>query len=277
MDSNKIYTLKDIEILIATMNRTSLDFLDDIFSQTPIDQYHLVIINQSITNKKIEDKRPQIQIINTSEIGLSKSRNLAIKNATKEICVILDDDVVLYENFGESILEAYNYYKKADIISFQTLTTEGNPYWKYPIKTQLHNQFIRKNTLSPEITFKRSSLIKHTLKFDERFGLGSVFSDGENYIFLKEAQKRNMICFFYPKYIGIHEPFSSSDQIASDRLMYARSAMYYHLYKQMAYIWIFKYVVFLIRKQYISPREFFNKCKIGINAIKKLNQLSILI
>ena len=59
--------------------------------------------------------------IDTLDRGLSKSRNLAIKNAIGDICLIADDDVVLEKDFHESILSSYESLSDADLISFKTL------------------------------------------------------------------------------------------------------------------------------------------------------------
>ena len=42
---------------------------------------------------KIEDNQNNI-VINSDEIGLSRSRNLAIKTATSDLCLFSDDDII---------------------------------------------------------------------------------------------------------------------------------------------------------------------------------------
>lgn len=255
---------KEFEILISTMNRTSLNFLHTMFSKVNLHNYNVLIINQTIKNHFLYSNLKTVRIINTLEKGLSKSRNLAIKNAKKEICLFADDDIVFKKGFDRTILNAHQKYDDA-IITFQTETPEGNLYWKYPSKTKKHNHFISRKTLSIEISFKKSKL--NNLAFDERFGLGSIFEDAENYIFLMEAKKRAISTIFVNKTISIHPPFSTSDEVNSDRLLYARAAVNYKLRKKIAYLWLFKFVFFLFRKKYISTREILPKLKVGLEGI----------
>ncbi len=272
MEARKEYLIEDLQVLIATTNRESLDFLEEIFPKHSYCNFEIIIVNQTSKNVLIKSDVQNITVINTFERGLSKSRNTALEQVTKEICLILDDDVVLIEGFEKHIINAYNQIEQADCITFQTLTTLGEPYWKYPKTKQPFNAYILKNVLSPEITFKTQIIRKLNLKFDEKFGLGAIFEDGENYIFLKKVLKKGRKPYFYPKYISIHEPYSSSDEIASDRLIYARSALYYKLYKTGAYIWLIKYIFFIVRKRFINIDDAFSKFKKGIAGINKYKE-----
>ncbi len=255
----------ELEILIATMNRTSLDFLSVMFYGLNYLDYNVLVVNQTTEEKLLKSEHSNIRVINSFEKGLSKSRNLAIKNAEKSICLLSDDDIVFKEGFEESIL---NTYKENDfpIITFQTVTTQNKLYWTYPLYPKLHNDFLSRKTLSVEITFKKDFI--KGLEFNEKFGLGAKFEDGENYIFLLEAKKKELQIWFENKIISIHEPFSSSDELESDRLTYAKSAIHFCKYGNLAYFWVFKFVFFLFRKKYISFRDIRRKLKIGFKGIQ---------
>ena len=255
----------ELEILIATMNRTSLDFLSSMFSRHNYLDFNVLLVNQTSEAKLLKSEHPNIRVINSFEKGLSKSRNIAINKAVKPICLFADDDVVFIDGFKESILEAHGAYNYP-IITFQTLTTQNNLYWKYPTKPTLHNEYIRNKTLSIEITFKKDEL--KGLYFDERFGLGATFEDGENYIFLSEAMKKGLQLWFVNKTLSIHNPISSSDEVESDRLLYAKSAIHFYKYGNLAYFWVFKFVFFIYRKKHISFYVISRKVKIGFKGIR---------
>ena len=256
---------RELEILISTMNRTSLDFLFSIFSKVSLSDYSILVINQTTENKLLTTEKPNVRVINSFEKGLSKSRNLAIKNATKPFCLLADDDVVFIAGFQKVILDAHHNYSQT-IITFQTITTQNKLYWKYPTVSKIHNELMRQKTLSVEISFKKAEITD--LRFDERFGLGATFEDGENYIFLSEANKKGKNPMFINKSICIHEPLSSSDDVKSDRLMYAKSAIHSYKYENLAYFWVFKFVFFLFRKKYISFNEIGHKLKVGFKGIQ---------
>ncbi len=260
------YKTSDLEILIATMNRTSLDFLHTMFAKSGINDFKILIINQTSENSLLHSELPNVRVINSFEKGLSKSRNLAIKNAKGSVCMNVDDDVVFIEGFSEIIIAAYNEFKYP-IITFQTLTTEGKPYWKYPKKAKAHNSYVSQKTLSIEISFNVAEILKKNLFFDERFGLGAQFEDAENFVFLTDAKKKGIIPFFYPKAVTIHPPYSSSDDVAADRLLYAKAAIKTYAYKNLSYLWVFKFVFFIYRKKYIPFSEIPRKIKIGFKSI----------
>lgn len=260
------YKTSDLEILVATMHRTSLDFLHGMFSETPVGDFKILIINQTDENSLLNSENKNIRVINSFEKGLSKSRNLAINNAVGPICLNVDDDVVFIKGFDEIIVDAFNEYKNP-IITFQTLTTEGKDYWKYPKKAMPHNRFVTQKTLSIEIAFLVEELKSKNLFFDERFGLGAQFEDAENFVFLSDAKKKRMMPFFIPKYITKHPPLSSSDAVETDRLLYAKAAIKAYAYGNLSYLWVLKFVSFIVRKKYIPFSEIPRKIKIGFKSI----------
>ena len=136
---------REFEILIATMNRTSLDFLSTMFINVNLHNYNVLIINQTSKDQLLQSETKKIRVINSFEKGLSKSRNLAIKNSIKDICLVADDDVVFKKGFDMHILDAHQ-ENSHPIITFKTETSQGNLYWNYPTSTKDHNGFISKNT-----------------------------------------------------------------------------------------------------------------------------------
>ena len=122
-----------------------------------------------------------------------------------------------------------------------------------------------RQTLSIEITLKKDFF--NQLSFDERFGLGTKFEDGENFIFLTEARKKQLKMWFVKKFISIHPPTSSSDDLTSERILYARGAINTYKYGNLAYVLMLKFVFFLLRKKYIYLNELLSKIKIGFKGI----------
>ena len=71
----------DIEFLISTMNRSDFRFLDKIFLHFDLNEIHILIINQTTKDNILKSKKDNIRVFNVYEKGLSRSRNLAIKQA----------------------------------------------------------------------------------------------------------------------------------------------------------------------------------------------------
>jgi len=264
-----------LEILIATLNRSSLDFLDVMFQNNDLSKHSILIVNQTNEENILKSNQSHIRVINSFEKGLSKSRNLAIDNAIGDICLLADDDAIYLKGFEKIILESYENQPQADVITFKTLTTENKPFYKYPKQSKSLGAF-SEYVLSIEISFKKAAIKNGKIRYDEQFGLGATFQDSENYIFLKQLQDHtDLNLYFVSEFIVIHKPFTSSDEINSDRFVFARSALNYKLYKQIAYFWLVKYLFFLLRNNYIGFSEISAKWKVGLNGIKTYKGLKV--
>lgn len=248
---NSKYKKEDLEILIATMNRDDFSFLEDMFNK-PLAAIteNVLIVNQSI-KKELASTIENIKVINSKELGLSKSRNLALKNSTKKLCWILDDDCVILPDAADLVIEAHEQYD-GEVLAFKTNTPDGKEMRDYDDLYRLLNHKTIENVLSPEITFKREAILNAGLKFDLRFGLGAQFQDSENYVFLDEVLKSNLKVGFVPKTIVQHEAYTSSDDLVSNRVIYARGAIAGRRNIFTAAYYQFKYVFFLWRKGYVK-------------------------
>jgi glycosyltransferase involved in cell wall biosynthesis len=245
-----LYTTNDLEILVATMNRDNLLFLEVMFQQSIATiKAPVLVVNQSKT-KILKSDWQHIRVINSRVQGLSKSRNLAIENSTKKLCWLMDDDCVILPGAANKIVAAHNQYPDA-ILTFKTQSTSGQDFYTYnKVLHKLNKKSITK-VLSPEITFKRHSINNVNLRFDTRFGLGAQFQDSENYVFLDDALKRQLKLGFVPETVVQHPSKTSSDDVASNRVIYARGAIAGRRNIMTAAFYQLKYVFFLWRKGYV--------------------------
>lgn len=268
-----VFSENDLEILIATKNRSNFDFLLKMFPHQHFSNFSLLIINQS-QNDFLSSDFECVKVINSKEKGLSKSRNLAIGNASKKICLIADDDVIFEKDFSNNIVLSFNQHQNAHIITFNHKRI-GNPE---PQKKRnsifIHDTKSIWNVSSIEIAFKLDEIKNRKLHFDENFGLGSHFETAEEFLFLKEALNEKLRLIFNPAVIVSHAEFSSGKNEGSDALIYARAALFYKLHGIFAYVWLLKYILFLTRKKYIKFSDALNKYKKGMDGIIKFKQLT---
>lgn len=246
------YSTSDLEICIATMNRENLDFLELMFNG-PAEEipYQILIINQSKSHQ-LSSNHSTIRVINDVNYGLSRSRNLAIENSIARLLWFLDDDCEVLPESVSRIIDAHNENQVA-IISFITIASNtGLPFWNYPDDDMLLSRKQTRKILSPEITLKRDVIIKNDVKFNTRFGLGAQFADSENYVFLTDVLERGISVFFKKEFIVKHDDRTSSDDVSSNRLIYARGALAVRESLWTAQIKQFKYVFFLWRKGYVK-------------------------
>lgn len=248
-----MYQISDIEILIATMNRTNFDFLKAMFLFSDFRHFKLVIINQTSENNLLLSDNEQIKVYNQLEYGLSKSRNLALQKASEALVVFTDDDVVFQQNFEIKLLQAFNLHLLHDGFRFKFLTGNGYLAKKYPkhFEDKLTNLEIL-NTASVELAFKRVSLQKAKLQFDINFGLGAAFPMGEEAIFVSDAIKKGLKIGFFPEILVAHIHASTGNKMDKYSLYYLQSALLYRIFPKMYLFWIFLKLFFDLKQNKIQ-------------------------
>lgn len=267
-----VFSENDLEILIATKNRNNFDFLALMFPFEHFSKFNILIINQSNSTQLISDFKT-VRVINVNEKGLSKSRNLAIKNASKKICLIADDDVVYSSNFENGIIAAFNQNPDKSIITFNHQREGVDKPQNSSQKIFNHSLKTIWNVSSIEISFQIKDIKENKIQFDKNFGLGSYFETAEEYLFLRDAIKLSLSALFYPFVIVSHPLISSGENQGSDKILFARAALFYKTRGNLVYIWLLKYVFFLVRNSYINWNECMRKYKMGLSGIRKYKEL----
>ncbi len=70
------YTNLDLEILISTMNKKSLDFLEPMFPFLHFSNFSILIVNQTQKDSILTSDYPNIRVINSFEKGTFKKQKL---------------------------------------------------------------------------------------------------------------------------------------------------------------------------------------------------------
>ena len=254
-----MYQKSDVQILIATMNRTDFDFLDAMFVFSDFSDFDLLVINQTSQDKQLVSNLENVKVVNSFNKGLSKSRNLAIELATKPLLIFTDDDVVFQPGFESHILKAFNSDNNHDGFRFEFLNGKGNFAKKYPkhFEEKL-SQFEILNTSSVELVFKRESIQHVNLKFDENFGLGTDFAMGEEAIFVSDAIKKGLNIGFVPKTILIHSDLSTGEKTIFSELYFVQSAVFYRIFGKMYLFWVALKLFFDLKQSKINFTQVYN-------------------
>jgi len=258
---------KELELLLSTMNRTSLSFLSNLFPEDNFLNYSILIINQTTENKLLTSDYPNIRVINSFEKGLSKSRNLAIQNAQKEVCLLVDDDVKYKKYFKTIIFEAFFENEKADIITFQIEDEKGRLFKNYP-DINIHDKHTLNTVNSVGIAFRLKKIKENDIKFNDHFGLGAKFPTADEYIFLRNALNKKLSIYFEPKIILQHDYFSSGKAVASYKNLYARGAFFYKYSKELSYLRLCKHLFLMFKDQDVKLIKIPSAFTVGLKGIK---------
>ncbi|MBF2708386.1 glycosyltransferase family 2 protein [Flavobacterium soyangense] len=257
---------QDLEILVSTMNRNTLDFLIPMFPFCHFSDFSILIVNQTQENNLLVSEFPSIRVINSFEKGLSRSRNLALKNAIGKIVLIADDDVVYKKDFDTTIVHAHNQYNNKAVISFCIEKPNGMLFKKYLPNAKKDLSLLELfNVLSIEISINKLILDKLGITFDENFGLGSTFEMGEEAIFLSDIKEKNQQIAFVPSIIVMHSEISSIEKINFEQRYYIQGAFLSRVLKAYCFVGLVTKLFFDLKQKKLKMNHI-------PEAIKNANQ-----
>lgn len=188
---------KEPQVLISTRNLQSDQQVESLIHKMNITTKYL-IVNQSLDYKgNIKD----CNVITRCEKGLSKSRNTAIENASNNIVLLADDDVIYEDNYKDVILNAYDKYENADIICFYVESLNKKRKIKR-MPTGKVGYIKAMRIVSFEISFKRDIIMDKNLKFKENLGAGTKLGRGEELDFICSAIRAGLKVMFVNKKIA---------------------------------------------------------------------------
>ncbi|MDF4793495.1 glycosyltransferase [Vibrio parahaemolyticus] len=210
-----------IEVLVSTYND---GFNNIVFND---DFYYLIIhqVDAELSSKYLDafnfkfsrnDKVRYIQCID--EKGLSKSRNVALENAVGDYLWIMDDDVEIFKNSYQLISQMISREKLDTSVWVLNYTTKSEDVSAYNLKN------VKKSNLSLWDSFHVCSinmLMKASdikgIRFDEKFGLGSAYPSGEEYIYISDVIKGKLKVRQTSLVASKHPPVSSGDDFYSKK------------------------------------------------------------
>ena len=191
------------EVLVSCMHQKDYSIIERSNIQTDV-----VIVNQCDENsvqkfefENKEHKKCHAIFINTTERGLSRSRNMALANATADICLICDDDESLSESLEEDVLGEYNKNPGAGCITF-ALDRKDFPTVYPPKPSRMSFTRILK-TSSQQISFNRKLVLEKGICFDDKMGSGTKNGGGEENKFLFDCKNNGLEMLYSPVVIAI--------------------------------------------------------------------------
>ena len=191
-------TLK-VEVLMSVMHQENFD----IAYKTKINS-DLLIINQCDKNDYAEKivNGHLWRMILTTQRGLSKSRNLALENATGDICLFCDDDEELIDGYEVTILKAFKDLPDATGIVFNVNRINNNLKKSYYIITKIRQTPFYRAYGSPMLAIYRHKIQKAGIKMNEKFGSGTEWGGGEDSLFEHDIRRAGLKLYEYPETIA---------------------------------------------------------------------------
>lgn len=231
-----------LEVLLSAMHLENENYIDSLNITS-----NSVVVNQcdrsrflKTDHKCIDGSTKNVTYIETQERGLSKSRNMALANATEDICILCDNDVEYVDGYEQKILSAFDRHLDADVIVFFIRRPERqNP--NYPDERKMDRLSVLK-IFSPEIAMRRSRI--SDIKFDELFGAGAKYPLGEENIFLYECLRKKKKIYYVPEMIATLREEESTWFKGYDRDFFlARGANYTAMSDSFAHVLIWQFAL----------------------------------
>lgn len=211
------------EVLLAAMHLDDENYIDTLGIHTDC-----VVINQCDreSSKKVshDTKAGAVNVtyIETRERGLSKSRNMAVRNATGPVCMLCDNDVEYVDDYDRIVSDAYERFSADVIVFFIKRPERSRPVFDRPRRMGYLSVL---KIFSPEITFKLDAV--KDIRFDELFGAGAKYFMGEENLFLYECLKRRKKVMYVPEMIAkVREEESTWFKGYNDEFFVSRGANY---------------------------------------------------
>lgn len=184
-----------LEILISCMHQKNTNIVEKSGITT-----NVLIVNQcnEESYQKYTKNGKTVRMISTTERGLSKSRNMAMKHALGDICLLCDDDEKFYFDYEQIILNAFQRLPDADIILFAI----DNIPQKFKKKEYRLNYFELFHAASVQIAYRTKTLEYKKVNFNPYMGAGSGNGAQEENKFLIDCYKQGMRIYHVPEKIG---------------------------------------------------------------------------
>ena len=173
-----------IQVLVSTMHQTDYTLLEKMNIQTDA-----IVINQCDRNetKEFRFRENNIKWISLSSRGVGISRNTAIMNATADILLFADDDVVYDDDFKEKVIKEFESNPKYGLITFNLQSLNPDRPESIDLKKHRIHWYNSLKYGAFRIAVNREEINKQNIFFSLLFGGGARFQAGEDNLFLNKV------------------------------------------------------------------------------------------
>lgn len=219
------------ELLVASLNQN----MEELPEKMNIESDAL-IVNQCDCDKTEEStfKDFRIKVIFQSQRGVGNSRNTALLNATADICLFSDEDIVYDPGYVRKVFKAFETHPDASLIAFNVRVDERrrtyfnednhrigwNNYGRYPAYA---------------LAVRRTDILKNGIRFSPLFGGGAQYSNGEDSLFLHDCLKKGLRIYSDTSILG-EETYRESTWFHgfTDKFFFDRGVLFHFLYGKAA-------------------------------------------
>jgi len=167
--------------------------------------WELMVITQGETSYGI----PNAKQISLNSLGVAKSRNCAIDNASGEYLVFADDDIVFSEDGLQKAIDYLDAHPQVSLLLTQATDPSGNLRKQYPPGEEKLSLYNSARAATYEMIVRVAEIRRLGIRFDEEFGAGVENYLGDEYIFIADLLRAGGSAKFVPITTAIHPEQSS--------------------------------------------------------------------
>ena len=204
-----------------------------------------VIVNQCDRESKEElsYRNRKILLINNTERGVGRSRNLALDHAWGDVVLFSDEDIVYEEDYHARIQQAFRRRPDADILLFNVrVNPDRRTYWNERSKRIHWYNCGRYPTFCAAVKLDR--LRESGIRFSTLFGGGAPYSNGEDSLFFMDCIKKGFKVVAVSAVIGTEKTRKSTWFNGYDeKFFFDRGVLFHFMYGKFAPLWALRFVL----------------------------------
>ncbi len=228
-----------LEHLIAAVNADPEKLIEKMKIASPA-----VLVNQCgrVSFDTFEKPYGTVKVFSSDEKGVGRSRNKALSEASGDIILFTDDDIIYVDGYEEIVKKEFSKHPEADGLFFNVkVCEERRTYWNSDYsRVRLFNSG---RYPAYSIALRRRALDGKKLRFSELFGGGAKFACGEDSLFIKDCLRAGLKFYRTTAFIGEEEATPSTWFKGYDeKYFFDRGVLYHFLYGRLAFIFGFRFV-----------------------------------
>ena len=228
-----------IQLLVSAVEKDAAALAEQMHIQTDA-----VVINQCerYDYEEINVHGCRCQVFSMPERGVGLSRNTALLHARADVCVFMDEDIVLVDDYEAQIRKAYEELPDADMILVNVKVSPARKtYWNENIHRITYRNYGRYPAYS--ITAKHDALLRANVHYSLLFGGGARYSNGEDSLFLRDCLRAGLKIYAHTICIG-EETERESTWFSGyhEKFFRDRGVLYHYLYGNLALPLAFRFL-----------------------------------
>lgn len=179
-------------------------------------------------------KRDDVRVIRLDSVGVTRSRNVAIREAAGEVLIFGEEDVTWVPEGVAEVLETFEDNPRLAVMLGRARDESGALRKRYPAYREPATVFNSARVGTIELAVRPALVRRAKVGFDENFGAGTENFLGDEYIFVADATRAKLKCEYFPITFSEHPSESSGMRFGTDQDARARSRVFDRVFGPLA-------------------------------------------